>query len=489
MQDHLIGREEEARTLEQFLTSKAPEFLAIYGRRRVGKTFLIRTFFSQKKAIFFDVTGTKDGSLAEQVRHFTQQIGAIFYNGARLEAGNTWDAAFGLLTDAIKGIESNQKVVLFFDEFPWMATKNSKLLQTLDYYWNQHWSKDQRIKLIICGSSASWIINRIVNNRGGLHNRLTHHIHLEPFNLRDTKRFLNQLGIKLTDKQILQLYMVMGGIPYYLSKIEKGLSAAQNIEKLAFQKKGFLLNEFDNLFASLFDDHIKYIEIVRTIAKSRYGIGQEELLSLMGKAFQGKGGITKLKELQDTGFIASFKPQLHKRKGIHYKVIDEYSLFYFHWIEPIKQVLAQKSLTKGYWEKHQSSAAWYSWAGYAFESVCYEHLPQIMTALDLSPTSLASAWRYAPRKGSTDRGAQIDLLFDRNDDAITLCEIKYTNEPYAIDKAYAQKLAQKMEVFKKITRTKKQLLWAIISANGLKKNFYSEEMISQIVTLEDLHKK
>ena len=488
MTGEIFGRYEELKILEDIYLSKEPEFLAIYGRRRVGKTFLIRTFFEKKNCIFFDITGAKATKLSDQIKHFTKRIGKIFYKGAKLEAGKNWDETFELLTEAINSIEKNQKIVLFFDEFPWMATKNSKLLQNLDYYWNQHWSKDKRVKLIICGSSASWIIDKIVNNKGGLHNRLTHSIYLEPFNLSETKNFLFSKGIKLENRHILQLYMVLGGVPYYLNKIEKGLSATQNIEKLTFRKKSFLLGEFDNLFSSLFSDHEICIDFMREIALHIYGIGQESLLKKIGKSVQGKGGLQKLKSLQDAGFVMSFKPQFHKRKGIYYKVIDAYSLFYFRWIEPIKETLLQKSLTIGYWDKIKKQPAWNSWAGYGFESICYEHLAQISSALNLSPTAIPNTWRYVPTKGSQELGAQIDLLFDRDDDAITVCEIKYTDKPFVIDKEYAAKLLNKVKVFKDKTRTKKQIFIAMISANGIKKTIYSEELISGVVTLEDLFK-
>jgi len=485
----IIGRENELQTLDQLLSSRVPEFLAIYGRRRVGKTFLIRSFFEGKRPLFFNVTGAKDGALAEQIRHFTKEIGRVFYHGAQLKEAKDWDSTFEMLTEAFKSVPKNKKIVLFFDEFPWMASQNSRLLQNLEYYWNQHWSRDKRIKLIICGSSASWIIEKIVNNKGGLYNRLTRNIYLEPFNLRDTKRFLNSQGVKLNNEQILQIYMVIGGIPYYLSKIERGLSATQNIEKLAFQRKSFLTEEFDNLFSSLYDDYGTYIDIVRLIASRRYGIGQEELLNLLGKALHGKTGLKKLKALQDSNFIISFKSHFHRKKGIYYKAIDEYTLFYLDWIDPIKATLLTKGLMKGYWEKQQSSASWNSWSGYAFESVCYKHLPQISKALNISPTAVPNTWRYVPRKGSQEVGAQIDLLFDRDDDAITICEIKYTERPYVIDKQEYAQLKRKFIVFKEKTRTKKQLFLAIISANGIKKSIYSEDMLDGVATLDDLFKR
>ncbi len=489
MSEKIIGREVEQAILEELFNSKKAEFLAIYGRRRIGKTMLIRVFFKEKNAIFLNTTGTLQGSMKQQIDNFMEQIGEAFYQGAQLKSGKNWSETFKILNDAIKAAPTNKKIVLFLDEFPWMVTKNSKLLQSLDYYWNQHWSRDSRIKLIICGSSASWIINKIIKNKGGLHNRITRKIHLEPYNLRDTKRFLSNIGVKLNNEQITQLYMVMGGVPYYLSYIERGLSATQNIGKLAFLQKSFLLEEFDNLFSALFEDAEVYINIVRTIAKNRYGIDQEELFDRIKAFSKGGSGIDKLKALEDTGFIIKLKPHLHNKKGIYYKVIDEYTLFYFNWIEPLKETLLVRGMKKNYWDYIQNTPEWYAWAGYSFEAICYKHILQISDALQMSPTAVPNSWRYIPVKGSSEQGAQIDLLFDRKDHTITVCEIKYTAQPFEINKQYAAQLNRKIDVFKKITRTKKHIFLAMISANGIKKNMYAEEMIANVVELDDLFKK
>lgn len=486
MSTFIISREKEIKILEQCLVSKSPEFLAIYGRRRIGKTFLVKQFFKEKKVVFFCATGEKDAAMKKQIRHFTAQISRVFYNGINLEASKNWDKTLELLTKAIDSSDKNKKIVLFFDEFPWMVTRNSNLLQDLDYYWNQHWSDNNRVKLIICGSSASWIIDNIVNNKGGLHNRLTHSIYLESLKLRETKIFLKAKGVSLNNRQIVDLYMSMGGVPYYLNRVEKGMSVTEVIELLAFKRKGFLMEEFDNLFASLFKDPKIFIEIIKIIASHRYGIGQRELLEHFGKKLVGKGGLEKLKVLKEAGFIVDFKPLFHKDKGIYYKLIDNYSLFYLYWIEPIRESLIKKSLLKGYWDKIKTKASWHSWAGLAFETICYEHLPQITRSLGLSPTAIPSVWRYVPRKdGGIEQGAQIDLLFDRYDDAITICEIKYSDKPFVITRDYAEKLKNKVEIFKKVTRTSKQLFIVLISANGVKKNKYSDELISTVVVLDD----
>jgi len=486
MYNKLVGRSVEIATLQNLFESNKPEFLALYGRRRVGKTYLIRQFFYEKKnTIFFNVTGSKDGSRANQLLHFIQQIGKVFYGGVALAVPKNWNDAFNILTKAINKQAQDKKIILFFDEVPWMATKKSMFLLELDYYWNQYWSNDNRIKLIVCGSSASWIIQKIINNKGGLHNRVTKRIYLEPFTLTETKSFLESQGIKLKQQQVLMIYMIMGGIPYYLSHIEKGLSATQIIEKLAFTEGGILLDEFDNLFSSLFEQSELYIRFIKIIASRRYGIGQSELLKAVGSVVQGGVGIKVLRDLEGTGFITSFMPYGHKREGIYYRLVDEYIYFYYKWIAPIRRTLQRKSLDKGNWQVMQKSSEWYNWLGYAFEAICYKHISAIRKALSIAPDAVANTWRYVPRIGSNMRGSQIDLLFDRADDAITLCEIKYCDKPFTITKEYVDVLKRKIEVFKEQTKTKKQLFFSFISINGIKNNFYAEDMVSNVVMLDD----
>jgi uncharacterized protein len=487
---NIIARDTEIKDLKSLYDSSVPEFMALYGRRRVGKTFLIRTFFlAQKGAVFFDVTGTKGSPKKEQIKHFTAQLSKIFYGGAKLQPEKDWDDTFELLTKAINAqVTKNKKIVLFFDEIPWMATRKSRLLESLDYYWNQYWSQDKRIKLIICGSSASWIINKIIHNKGGLHNRITREMHLEPFNLSQMKVFLRHKNVNLNDRQILQLYMVMGGVPYYLTKVEKGLSATQIIEKLAFSKNAFLLEEFDKLFYSLFDNSDDYLAIVRLLAKSRGGIGERELLKQIRKNILGAQGKKILRDLEKTGFIMRFKPLYHKKRGAYYRLKDEYTIFYLKWIEPIRESLEQHALEEYRWQEIQTTPEWYSWQGYTFESVCYKHLANIKKALNLGPTALSSSWRYVPVSQSKENGAQIDLLFDRKDDAITICEIKYTDKPFVITKDCFEAIKRKIDVFKTQTRSKKQFLVVFISANGVKNNSYAENLLSNVVTLDDLFK-
>ena len=473
----IIGRDSEQKILKQHLESKRAEFLALYGRRRVGKTYLIRNYFSKSNCIFFHATGMQNGSLIEQLEQFSKQIGITFYGGAEIVARKRWLDAFEDITKAMQQVAPQKKIVLFFDELPWMATKRSGVLKALEYYWNRYWGQDSRIKLIICGSSASWVIDKIINNKAGLYNRVTRTMRLDPFTLYETKAFLKNSGIKLSEQQTLSLYMILGGIPHYLSFIKRGQSAHQCIDELFFQKDGALVNEFDRLFASLFQDSEIYISLVQAIAQHRYGIGQAQLIHEVGLP-EGGRLVNRLKELEEAGFVSSFLPYGHREKGIFYKIIDEFTLFYLHWVTPRLIAIRKQATAHGYWLSKTQSPSWKSWAGYSFEAVCAKHLPQIQRALKIAAGAEIGSWRYVP-KSEKEKGVQIDLLFDRPDDSITICEIKYTTQPFAIDKAYATILQNKIEVFCQQTRMGKQIFFAMITNSGLKQSKYSEDIVNQ----------
>jgi uncharacterized protein len=484
--EQIVDRKEQKELLREILSSDKAEFVALFGRRRVGKTYLIKTFFKQTNCMFFHVTGSNNDSMATQIQRFVSEIGVSFYNNAELKPPKKWADVFEQLTKAIASVPKNMKIVLFFDELPWMATRRSKLIQAVDYYWNRYWVDDKRLKLVICGSSASWIIKNIVNNKGGLHNRITQLIELRPFNLNGTREFLKYRGINFNNKQILQLYLVTGGIPHYLNNIKKGVSATQSIDSLCFRRDGILYKEFKNLFSSLFDNADIYVDLVRIIAKHRYGISQEEIIKQHKNVSRGGRIVRRLKDLEEAGFIISFIPYLHKQKGVYYRIFDEYTLFYLDWIEPTTRTIQKLEEQKKYWESKSNTASWKAWSGYAFESICYKHIANIRGALKINAAAEVGNWRYSPRKLKCEDRAQIDLLFDRNDDSITICEIKYTDTPFAIDKQYTRNLANKINIFKKVAKIDKQVFIAMISANGLKPTIYSEELISGVVTLDDL---
>lgn len=486
---NVIGRNAEIEEFEEIYRSKKAELVAVYGRRRVGKTFLIKSFFQSKECTYFQMTGIYKGTLRQQLARFSKELGVAFYNGATLKVSADWMEAFDELTKAINQTsEKNKKMVLFFDELPWMVTRKSGAVSALEYFWNRHWSDNNKIKLIVCGSAASWIIKKIIRNRGGLHNRITHKMRLLPFNLHDTFLFLKKIGYPCDQNQALKVYMIMGGVPFYLMQLKKNYSIDQNINKLFFNSNGLLFDEFSEVFSSLFENSEQYEELISLIARHKDGISRKMLKEK--NKMTGEGGrLTKrLEDLESAGFISTYIPFGHKQLGVSYKISDSYCYFYLKWIKTIKHNLQQDRHSQC-WKKMLHTPEYFNWMGYAFENVCYQHIPQIKSALELEDFSLSSSWRFIPKKNTPGKGAQIDLLFDRDDRAITLCEIKYTASPFVIDRQYAEQLKQKIDVFKKVTRTKKQLFLALISASGVKQSSYSRELLSGVVTSADLFEK
>lgn len=462
------------------------EFAAIYGRRRVGKTYLIRRFFENKDCIFFQTAGIHKGSLKKQLDKFKQEIETTFYknrSGLKLLEFRNWHAAFQALTDAIEICDDTKKIVIFLDEVPWLATAKSGLIEAIDYYWNRYWSDNPKIKLILCGSAASWIIKKILNDTGGLHNRVSLRLRIEPFSLAETKSYLDYKKVKFNEEQILTLYMCLGGVPFYLNFIEKGLSAIQNVNAMCFQRNGSLYDEFNILFISLFKKHEIHKDLIIFIAHKRYGVSRQEI----EYKFNIKGGrlTERLKELEEAGFIHSFIPYV-KERGIFYKVIDEYSLFYLTWIHQKSPFKLASDIDDQYWNNISSKPAWHAWSGYSFESVCFKHLPQIKKYLNVPNGSETHTWRVIASEDGD--GAQIDLIFDRPDGIINLCEIKYSKSQFIIDKKYAKLLEYRENIYRIAKKTYKQIFHSFITVNGVKKNQYSNALISSVITIGDLFK-
>jgi hypothetical protein len=330
------------------------------------------------------------------------------------------------------------------------------------------------------------MLENLINARGGLHNRLTRTMQLQPLNLYETRDYLLSRKVRLNEKHLLDLYMSIGGIPYYLNYVEAGKSAEQNIQEICFTANGVLFTEFKRLFESLFQNAELNLRIIREIARKREGISREDLLRRLSLSSGGTFN-KRINELQAAGFIQGFMPYRHKKKEQYFRVIDEYSSFYLTWIDPI----AEKGFPQpNYWKLCTRDPRWLSWKGYAFENICLKHLPQILRALRLASIACEIGnWRYIPKKGTKETGVQIDLLFDRQDNAVTLCEIKYSANMYAIDKAYAKDLQRKLDVFQLKTKTPKQLFLALITTNGVKKNLWSEELVTNQVDLKDLFRK
>ncbi len=473
--EKLIGREVEKKLLQNALDSASPELIALFGRRRVGKTFLVRQYL--QKHIALDFVGTLDGKLADQLENFKKALGKATGNDKLYQLQDNWADAFNQLNHYLAPKLTNGKTVVFLDEFPWLNSHKSGFLPAFDHWWNSWGNTQSNLIVIICGSAASWMIKNIVNNKGGLHNRITRKIRLMPFTLQETEKYLQARRINLDRYQLLQVYMVMGGIPHYLKEITKGESSAQAIDRICFTKDGLLNTEFKNLYHSLFDDASKHLAIVRVLAANNSGLTRTEIIS---KAKLTSGGtITSLMdELIESGFVTPWQPYEKKSRDTIYKLSDEFTHFYFKFIEQ------SRSSGSGTWQSFSTGQSWKSWSGVAFERACLKHINQLKKAIGIAAVyTEETAWRHQPTKGN---GAQIDLLIDRKDFVINLCEMKYAELEFTIDKSYAAALENKRKVFKQETGTKKSLFITMVTTFGIKNNDYATQLVQHSITMDAL---
>jgi uncharacterized protein len=476
----IVGREAEKQLLGSLLHTSTAELVALYGRRRVGKTYLIRSFFESQ--LVFEVAGAYDAPLAQQLANFAFSLSRAFAKGISLPPPQNWLSAFQLLIQYLEATEAlkstTEKRVLFFDELPWLDTPKSGFLSAFDFFWNSWASRQPNLIVVICGSAASWMLQHIVNSRGGLHNRITRRLRLLPFSLAETEAFLQHQNVLLDRYQLLQLYMAMGGVPHYLKEIRPGESAAQAIDRLCFARDGLLHDEFANLYAALFNHADRHVELIRALAAHPQGLTRNQLSE---QGFKSGGTLTLLlNELYESGFIAQHLPFGKTTRDTLYKLTDEYSLFYLKFIE------GGRATGSGTWLLKSAGASWRSWAGLAFEQICQKHVAQLKRALGIAAVyTEQSAWRYVPGD-STQTGVQIDLLIDRQDHCINLCELKFSTNEFVIDKAYADLLLRKRMVFQQQTRTRKALFLTLITTFGVKANAYATSLIQNQLSMDVL---
>lgn len=476
----ILGRDKEQALLNKLLKSKKAEFLAIYGRRRIGKTFLIHEYF-KNEGVYFEITGSNKSSKKEQLKAFERELRVQFPGKDKI---SDWQDAFDQLLKWIQTIPSDKKFIFFIDELPWLASPKSGFLAALDYFWNRHFSRLPNMLLIICGSAAHWIIKKVINDKGGLHGRLSAQIRLEPFTLKETEQFLLAQGVALKRKQLAELYMTFGGVAKYLTNIPPGKSPSQIINEFCFTPSGLLFSEFPKLYDSLFEGSEKHIAIVRALSKKQHGLSQSELLLASGLV-PGGGSTTILQELEESGFIMGTQAFGKQSKERNFRLIDEYSLFYLKWIEEIKDSVL-RNFDKDYWNKMVKTAAWNVWAGHAFENMSLKHSGKIKEGLGISGiTATESHWRHVS-KDKEERGAEIDLVIDRADQCINLCEIKFCLDEFEITQSYAKDLERKKEVFQKITGTKKTLFLTMITPFGVKENEHALGVVDQQLTIDAL---
>ena len=475
----IIGRKQEQKELKRMYASDEAEMVVVYGRRRVGKTYLVNQMFAEE-GFAFKITGLYKSKLRMQLENFSLALRDCSSDSSWGKP-QTWMEAFGQLKDYLKKTKTGKKRVLFFDELPWLDTKGSRFMEAFEWFWNSWGCTQDDLLLIVCGSATNWIINKLFKHKGGLYNRAGSRIFLRPFTLAETEQYLQKQGIEWERYDIAMIYMIMGGIPYYLKQLEQGRTVLDNVDNCFFKTNGKLWDEFDNLYETLFAQSEIYLRIVEALASKRIGLTREEIITITKLPDNGTTS-RALKDLVKCGFVRAYHYFGHKAKMQMFQLADFYTLFYLRFV---KENYGQD---EHFWTHMLDNPKKNAWLGYSFEQLIKEHIEQVKRALGIgSVLTEQSSWFVEKRSLDDDSltGAQIDLLIDRRDKAINVCEAKFYSGEFSIDKEYALKLRNKISTFKSTTKTHKAIVPTMITTYGVKHNTYSGS-IQQEVILDDL---
>ena len=475
--NNIIGREYEQKLIMQCAQSDKSELVAVYGRRRVGKTHLVKYSFSEQFDFWF--TGIYRSSREILLLQFSNELSKV--SGKEYSKFKDWFSAFDALQDYLISLKKD-KVVIFLDELPWMDTKNSNFLSAFSYFWNMWKSDKTKLKLFVCGSSTTWMIDKLIGDKGGLYGRVTHPIYLAPFNLAETEEFLiNRKNMRLSRTQILELYMILGGIPYYLDMLDRELPVSRNIDKLFFSNNAPLKNEYSFLFRSLFEESGSYQKVITTLATKLKGMTRQEISETT--KLDG-GNLSKiLKNLCSCDFLRQYNSTGKQERDAVFQLTDNFSLFYLRFVE------IGSGQDENFWTNNLTSGEKNSWVGYAFEQTCLHHLPQIKEKLGISGIlSNCYSWNTKPFTDKNNinwKGAQIDLLIDRRDDVINICEMKFASDKYVITRDYEEKLRERESIFRSKTGTRKATVHTFITTFGVRQNNHSSIVQSEVI-MDDL---
>ena len=470
--DVIIGRKAEKEHLQAILGSTEAEFVVVYGRRRVGKTFLVNSLFADNFA--FKLTGLAKKSKNDQLSNFTASLNR-YGNGEKYTKPRTWYEAFEKLRNLLEKKRTKGKKIVFIDELPWLDTRGSNLVLALEHFWNDWASTQNNLILIVCGSATSWITGKILKNRGGLHNRVTQKLYLRPFTLGECRDYLKSRNIAMSNKEIAECYMIMGGIPYYLKQIRRGASLAQNIDELFFLEKGRLDDEFNALYISLFEKSEIYMKIVEALSTKKKGLSREEILKETKMNNNGHFS-NALKNLIDCDFVRLYKSYGMTTKLGIYQLVDPFTLFYFNFIKKFG------TTDKPFWQYQIGTRKHDTWAGLAFEQLCLNHHLQIERELGISGViTHVFSWSSAP---DAEIKAQIDLIIKRQDGVVNLCEMKFYDNEYTMKKKDYNDMERKIKAFKTATKCR-TIHPVLVTTEGIKQNEYSA-IFQNVVLLEDL---
>lgn len=468
----IVGRIPELKTIHHALTSDKPELLAVWGRRRVGKTFLLRYGRAPVADWYFELTGQRNGKQRAQLEHFAKALSESFQGGVALRAPSTWEEAFGELEKSIESLPPDGKpVTVFFDEAPWLDSRRSGFLDALEYFWNSRGTRIPRLKLFVCGSAASWIVHKIVQGKGGWHRRVTDLIRVPQFKLHEVSAYLAHQHIRLSRLDVVKLYMVFGGVPYYLAFMRRGESVAAFVNRLFFSSDAPLQGEFDELFDSLFNNSAVHKQIITEVAKTKGGLTRAEISACANLSSGGK--LTHyLENLEESGFLEIHEPLGARGERFwRYRVSDMFTLFHLQWLSGRPRMRS--------WNAIVSSQQYRSWCGHAFEIVAWNHAHSIATALGIAKSDYTVT--RADLENSAGK-AQIDLVFDVRGGAVYLFELKFCDGDFTMTRAEAEKLELRKQVLSAHFKGRRSVIVCLLTPAGVRENEHLKAVVD--LTLE-----
>lgn len=470
--DKLIGRKLEQAKLQACMESERSEFVVVYGRRRIGKTFLVRRFFKDNYA--FSFVGKHEMRREQQLAEFAKEL-MCYSHSTFVPQLKNWTEAFDALQRLLETYNIPGKKVVFFDEMPWMDTPKSDFVSALENFWNGWANMRDDIVLVACGSATSWMVDKLLHNQGGLFNRITQKIYLRPFKLSEMEQYLDEKHFGWNRYQIAQCYMILGGIPFYLTLLNPKLSLLSNIDELFFaDAHAMLRTEYNELYSTLFKRPDNYLAVIRMLTERKEGFTRKEINE---KTKLGGAALSKiLSDLEQCDFIFSYARYGNAKNNAIYRIKDFYTLFYYKYVNGVD---TKDSLR---WTHLSSTPQVSSWQGFSFELLCLLHLDEIKKALGIDRIlNDASAWRSRQPELNT----QIDLVIERADHNINLCEMKFSSGMYAIDKGYEQKLRERMSIFLAETMTRCSTRITMVTTYGVLQNKHSG-IVNDEVLLDDL---
>lgn len=414
--------------------------------------------------------------MKDQLTHFYRSL--VSQGMPRSKRPENWLEAFYMLEDHLqKTDDGHSRQLLFFDEIQWLDTPRSGFITGLEAFWNGWACHRHNIMMIICGSSTSWILDKLINNHGGLYNRVTCQISLQPFSLYECEQYFEAQNIVMSKYDITQAYMMVGGIPYYLNYFNRKMSLQQNIDAMFFADDAPLKDEYDRLFASLFANPTIMKSLIEALSEKSMGFTRQEILQKTGLTNSGEFS-DHLKALIAGTFVIKYCSFGNSKREEYYKLADPFCIFYLRFVKP------NVSGRRISWANIADSAAVTVWKGYAFENVCFNHIKQIKAALGISGVSTnESLW--SKRGDEEHAGTQIDLIIERKDNIVNLCEVKFYNDEFAVSKDYHFTLVRRKNLVLEKVNKRTAVHNTLITTYGLKQSEYWGDFI-QVITLNEL---